>query len=41
MLTQEHQCQNLTLINIKKAITKTSSRGTICTALIPKDQYIA
>ena len=37
MLMQERQCQNLTLINIKEAITTTSSKGTICTALILKD----
>jgi hypothetical protein len=40
-LTQERQCQNLTLVNIKEAITTTSSRGTIRTALTLKDQYIA
>jgi len=40
-LTQERQCQNLTLINIKEVVTTTSSRGTIRTALTPKDQYIA
>ena len=41
MLTQKHQYQNLTLIDIKETITTTSSKGTICTALTPKDQYIA
>ena len=40
-LIQERQCQNLTLINIKEVVTTTSSRGTIGTALMPKDQYIA
>ena len=40
-LTQKCQCQNLTLVNIKKAVTTTSSRGIIYTALTPKDQYIA
>ena len=40
-LTQKRQCQNLTLINIKEAITTTSFRGTIYIALTPKDQYIA
>ena len=39
-LTQEHQCQNLTLVSIKEAITTTSSKGTIRTALTLKDQYI-
>jgi hypothetical protein len=37
MLTQEHQCQNLTLINIKEAITTTNFRGTVYTVLIFKD----
>ena len=40
-LTQERQCKNLTLVNIKESITTTSSRGTIRTALTPKDQYVA
>ena len=40
-LTQERQCQNLVLVNIKEAITTTSSRGTVRTALTPKDQYVA
>ena len=40
MLIQERQYQNLTLINIKEAVTITSSRGTIYTVFIPKDQYI-
>ena len=40
-LTQERQCQNLTLVNPKETVTTTSSRGTIRTALILKDQYIA
>jgi len=31
----------LTLINIKETVIITSSRGTIRTALTPKDQYIA
>ena len=40
-LTQERQCKNLTLVNIKESITTTSSRGTVRTALTPKDQYVA
>jgi hypothetical protein len=36
-LTQERQCQNLTLVNIKEAIITTSSRGTIRTVLTLKD----
>jgi hypothetical protein len=39
--TQERQCKNLTLVNIKESVTTTSARGTIRTALTPKDQYIA
>ena len=41
MFTQEHQCQNLTFVNIKEAVTTTSSKGTIRTVFTPKDQYIA
>ena len=40
-LTQERQCQNLTLVDIKEAITTISSRGTVRIALTPKDQYVA
>src|SRR6266496_1502658 len=39
-LTQERQCRNLNLVNVKP-VNLTSSRGKIRTAVTPKDQFIA
>jgi hypothetical protein len=39
-LTQERQCHNLNLVNVKP-IDLTSSRGKVRTAVTPKDQFVA
>lgn len=40
-LTQERQCQNLRLVNIKQPTDIISSRGVIRKTVTPKDQYVA